>query len=139
MSLIDVRQFLDEHDTCVLATVNADGKPQSATVGFSIDENWGILIGTNKNTRKYKNLEHNPNVALTIGVVGSKTVQYEGIAKELTIEELGARLKEYFSKVPASKKFLDAEGQRYFIITPTWLRFTDYTAPEPIFETKDFA
>ena len=35
MSLRDVMQFLDEYETCVLATVSVDGKPQSATVGFS--------------------------------------------------------------------------------------------------------
>lgn len=138
MSLTDVKQFLDEHDTCVLATVSADGRPQSATVGFSFSKDYSILVGTNKNTRKFKNLQQNPNVAVTVGVVGPKTVQYEGIAEELAEDELGARLDEHFNKVPASKKFLGDEGQRYFLITPTWLRFTDYTAPEPIFETKDF-
>lgn len=137
MNLRDVRQFLDEHDTCVLATVSADGKPQSATVGFSIDANWSILIGTNKNTRKYKNLQHNPNVAITVGVVGFKTLQIEGDAKELSLED--RRIKKHIEKLPSAIKFKMQPGQTYFLITPIWLRFTDYTSSEPIFETKDFA
>ena len=50
MSLVDVSKFFDENDTCVLATVSADGKPQAATVGFSHGQDFSIIIATNKNT-----------------------------------------------------------------------------------------
>lgn len=138
MNLNDVIKFLDEHDTCVLATVSADGKPQSATVGFSFGDDFSILIGTNKETRKYHNLQTNTEISLVVGVTGPKTVQYEGIVKEVTAEDLSGRLNRHFQKVPGAKRFVGDSGQRYFLITPTWLRFTDYTAPIPIFETKDF-
>lgn len=139
MSLVDVSKFFDENDTCVLATVSADGKPQAATVGFSHGQDFSIIIATNKNTRKYQNLQNSSKVAVVVSVIAPKTVQYEGLAKEVTVEELGKRLERHFAKVPASKKFAGDSDQKYFVITPTWLRFTDYSAPEPIFETKDFS
>lgn len=139
MSLADVSKFLDENDTCVLATVSADGVPQAATVGFSHASDFSILVATNEKTRKYQNLQNNSKVAIVVSVTAPKTVQYEGVAKEVSVEEIGERLEQHFTKVPMSKKMAGDAGQRYFLITPTWLRFTDFSAPEPIFETKDFS
>lgn len=136
MSLTDVKQFLDEHDTCVLATVNIDGKPQAASVGYSVDGEFNFLIGTNKNTRKYQNLKNSNKVALVVGFSGSKTVQIEGCTKELSIED--RRVQEHLDKVPSATKFKLQDGQTYFLIAPTWLRSTDYSAKNQIFETKDF-
>ncbi len=139
MNLTDVSTFLAENDTCVLATVSDDGMPQAATVGFSHGSDFSIVIGTNEDTRKYQNLKSNSEVAIVVGMSSPRTVQYEGTAKELTADELGDRLEKHFEKVPGAKKFVGDAGQRYFLITPTWLRLTDYSASEPIFETKDFS
>ncbi len=139
MNLEGVSKFLDENSTCVLASVNADGAPQAATVGFSHGSDFSILVATNEKTRKYQNLQNNSNVAIVVSVTAPRTVQYEGVAKEVSTEELGERLERHFTKVPMAKKMSGESGQRYFLVTPTWLRFTDFSAPEPIFETKDFS
>lgn len=137
MSLQQASEFLNQHQTCVLTTVKADGTPQAATVGFSHNEKFVILIGTNKNSRKYQNLIDRPNIALVVGVEGAKTVQLEGIAKEVSPSE--ERLNAHYTKVPGAKKFKDQAGQTYFEITPIWLRFTDYTVKNPVFETRNFS
>lgn len=49
------------------------------------------------------------------------------------------RLNAHFTKVPGAKKFKDQAGQTYFEITPIWLRFTDYTVKNPVFETRNFS
>ena len=116
MNIDTVKQFLAEFDDCVIATVSADGKPEAATVGFSCDENIRIVICTNINTRKAVNMRDNHSVALVVGFEGSCTVQYEGIAR----------------------RFGEDEDQGYYIITPTWLRFTDYTKAPSTFEIKEF-
>ena len=139
MNLEDVSTFLDQNGTCVLATLGSDNQPMAATVGFSHRPDFSIIIATNKKTRKYQNLKNNPKVAIVVSVTAPKTVQYEGIAKELTAEELGERLEQHFKKVPMAKKMAGESGQSYFVITPTWLRLTDYSTPNPIFETKDFS
>ncbi len=139
MNLENVNTFLLSQDTCVLATITEDGKPMAATVGFSHGVDFSIIVATNESTRKYKNLKKNPTVALVVGVVLPRTVQYEGVAKEVTKEELGDRLEKHFEKVPNAKRFAGDSGQRYFVITPEWLRLTDYSASEPIFETRQFS
>jgi len=133
-----VSKFLKNFETCVIATINEKGEPSAATVGFSHEEDFSILFGTNRATRKYKNLQVNPKVALVIGTEGVATVQYEGIARNVTAEELGERLNHHFEKVPGAKRFVGDANQTYFIITPTWLRFTNYAEKPPIFETQEF-
>ncbi len=137
MSLRRASEFLNQHQTCVLATVNSVGTPQAATVGFSHNDQFVILIGTNKNSRKYQNMIDRPNIALVVGFEGAKTVQLEGTAQEVSPTK--DRLDTHFTKVPGAMKFKAQEGQTYFEITPVWLRFTDYTAENPIFETREFA
>lgn len=137
MSIKKSLEFLKENETCVLATVTKDGTPQAATVGYSVGEDFSFLIGTNKSTRKYQNLKNNNRVALVVGIAGSKTVQIEGLAKEL---ELTDKLVEvHLNKLPSAVKFKIQPGQTYFLIKPNWLRFTDYSAKQQFFETKDFA
>lgn len=138
MSLEDAKKFMNEHETCVLATTHADGSPQAATVGFSVQGN-KVLISTNSKTRKYKNLTNNSKVAVVVGTEGAKTLQLEGEAKEIPAANNQKLIDEHFLQVPAAKEYADEEGQTYFLITPAWLRFTDYTAQNPIFETRDFS
>lgn len=132
-------EFLDSFDTCVIATVSKDGHPEAATVGFSHDDSFVILIGTNTKSRKYNNLITNPTCALVVGLEGAQTVQLEGTAKEVNVDKLGERLEQHYEKVPAARRFQAEEGQTYFLITPTWLRHTNYTLANPIFEMEDFS
>lgn len=137
MNLNVVRQFMEQSQTCVLSTVNG-GKPQSAIVGFSIDDNFDILIATKSTTRKASNIAINPNVSIVVGFEGNKTVQLEGMAKSVNAEDLSDRLDYHFERVPGARKFADERGQTYFIIKPNWLRYTDYAAENPIVETDNF-
>lgn len=125
MNMQQIHEFLNSHQTCVLASVNIDGQPQAATVGFSHDDNFQVLIATNQSSRKYANIINNHKVAIVVGFEGAVTVQYEGLAEEKTAEELGEKLEKHYQKVPGAKKFSSEEGQTYFLITPTWLRYYD--------------
>ena len=138
MNLQTVSEFLDTQETCVLSTVSSEGWPMSATVGFSHDSEFAILIGTDNTTRKYKNLISNSKVSIVVGVTSPKTVQIQGVAKEVNADDIANRLELHFNKVPFAKTFLNNPGQRYFIIKPTWLRMTDYSQKPSIFETEEF-
>lgn len=138
MSLEAAKQFLNQFETCIVATADANGQPQAATVGFSVDDEFKILIATNQNTRKAANLAENNKIAFVVGFEGPKTVQLEGVAVRIDPEENQDRINLHFEKVPGAKKFAGESGQNYYLITPTWLRFTDYTKPSPIFETRIF-
>lgn len=61
----DVRRFLDRPNAAVLATVSPKGRPQATPVWFMVEGNH-ILINTSAGRVKLRNIEANPNVALTI-------------------------------------------------------------------------
>ncbi|MCA9342647.1 pyridoxamine 5'-phosphate oxidase family protein [Candidatus Saccharibacteria bacterium] len=137
MNIENVKKFLNEYEECVVASIGLDNQPQAATVGFSVQDG-KLVFGTNKKTRKYQNILHNSKVAIVVGVKGPKTAQIEGVAKEISGQDKPALVSEHIRQVPESGNYANQEGQTYFMITPTWLRFTDYTKEEQIFETSNF-
>ncbi len=138
MNLQTVSEFLDTQETCVLSTVSSEGWPMSATVGFSHNDKLTILIGTSNKSRKYRNLLNHQKVSIVIGTTAPRTVQYQGVAKEVNAVDIAKRLALHFNKLPSAKTFYDDPDQRYFIITPMWLRMTDYSQKPSIFETEEF-
>ena len=134
-----IYDFLNEQIHAVLATVNAENKPEGAFIGFGLDEQMNIVFGTGIKTRKFANIQNNPHVALTITDAEKRiTVQYEGEAKELIKEELDKCKQLYFHKLPSARKF-ESSTNRYFKVTPTWIRYSDINeTPWKIFELTDF-
>lgn len=63
------RAFLDSQLLGRLATVDPDGAPQNNPVGFFLDDETGdVVIGGRdlEQTRKFRNVRHNANVALVV-------------------------------------------------------------------------
>lgn len=118
----DVLKFLEGQRFCVMATAGADGKPEAAFIGFSIDDDLIVTIGTSKKSRKYQNLVVNPHVSLVFNFDGKRTLQYEGVAEEITDGAASERVQQHFAKVPGTEKFKDKPNQTWFVITPTWCR-----------------
>lgn len=50
----------------VLSTVSEDGKPWGSAITFAVDEDLNFFFMTRMGTLKYKNIEANPVVSLTI-------------------------------------------------------------------------
>ncbi|HEU5121879.1 MAG TPA: pyridoxamine 5'-phosphate oxidase family protein, partial [Candidatus Saccharimonadales bacterium] len=98
-------------------------------------DNLEIIFGTFNTTRKYKNIQIDSSVALVIGWEEGKTVQYEGVARELAVDEIQLVRDNYWTKNPGAKKYYTDKRQRYFIVTPHWMRYTDITTePRDIIE-----
>ncbi len=79
-----IYNFIKQHKLAVVSTLSIDNKPEAALVGFAISEDLEIVFDTVKTSRKYQNLLQNSAVAVVIGWDNETTVQYEGIATELT-------------------------------------------------------
>jgi len=110
----------------VISTIDPSGKPEAALVAITETEGLKLIFGTDKKTRKYKNLLNNPHVAIVLGTdlkVGV-TVQYEGVAKELSSKELEQARDLHLKKNPNSIKFAFKESQTFFMIKPTWVRYS---------------
>ncbi len=130
-----IEAIFESSSLCVIATMG-EHKPEAALIGFSyIPDTLELIFGTFENFRKYKNLQKNNKVAFVIGWEDAKTVQYEGMAAELSGQELLEKEKIYLQKFPKSKKYLDHKEEKFFKVTPSWLRYRDLSAkPEELFE-----
>ncbi len=125
MKLEDVLKFIKSPNLAVVATVNADNKPEAAVVEFGELEDLTIIIDVLKPSRKYKNLQTNQNAAVVIGWDDNITVQIDGIAHELKGKELEQAQQAYFAKSPRAKKWANKPDIAYFAIKPYWVRYSD--------------
>jgi uncharacterized protein YhbP (UPF0306 family) len=121
-----ILSFLHKEKLAIISTVSNE-KPESAVLAFGETENLELIFGTSNTTRKYKNLKSNSNVAFVIGFDPDLyiNVQYEGVARELISDEVRKYVDILTVKNPRSAKFAALEGERYFLVTPTWIRYTD--------------
>lgn len=134
----DIFAFMDKHSFCTMATVTAEGLPEAAFLGFSQNESLEIVIGTSRMTRKYKNLQSNPRVAVVIADSEAE-VQYEGIAQEITDVEYAHIVEgQHFAKLPGAAKYREDSNQTYIKISPTWLRFIQHTEGNKVTEMTEF-
>lgn len=143
----DAIAFINEHKLGVIATVNAERKPECATVHYFFDEeNWVIYIVTRSGSRKYQNILQNPNVAFVIGTaMGHQTLQIEGTAHVNTDAETNEFIKrpnvlnlvEYMVG-NEHDPFFDSTGSDYkiFHIRVSWARimFFDNATKKEFFE-----
>jgi general stress protein 26 len=131
--LSKILDFIRSEMLTVISTVGDNAKPEGAVIAFAETENLELIFGTSNSTRKYANIQKNPNVAFVIGWDADAfiTVQYEGVAKELTSDDAKTYNAIMAAKNPRAKKFGNRADQRYFFVKPTWVR---YTSQNEVFE-----
>jgi general stress protein 26 len=127
--------FISKHKFAVLATSNENHNPEAALIGFAVTRDLKIILDTVTTSRKFGNILTNPSVALVIGWKSEQTVQYEGIAKIATENELNELLKVYFNVFPKGKERIDNwTDLTYICIEPRWIRYSDFNIPQRIEE-----
>lgn len=128
-----ILEFLNKHKLAVISTIHSNkDAPESAVVGFANTDSLEIIFGTSCKTRKHANIQANPNVSVVIGwdsAIG--TLQYEGVASVLGKDELKEYTAILVAKNIENKKYISFEDQRYILIKPTWIRFTDNLGNPP--------
>lgn len=132
-----IYDFLNRNEHAVIATANPQThQPESALIGFGQTQELEIIFGTFNTSKKYKNLQENNKVSFVIGWENDFiTVQYEGIAHEIFGEEVNDLVEMYHQKVPSAAHYHEYPQQRYFKVTPTWIRYSDLSGDEEqIFE-----
>lgn len=131
-----ILKFLKKENLAVLSYVNKN-QPQSAVIDFSETESLEIIFTTLTGYRKYKILKKNPKASLVFGGEDKLTVQYEGVAKEMSRLDFLPYLKYHIKKNPVELKFSKMLEARFFKVTPKWIRYSDYGVnPNEIFEIK---
>jgi nitroimidazol reductase NimA-like FMN-containing flavoprotein (pyridoxamine 5'-phosphate oxidase superfamily) len=86
----------------VISTVNEFNKPESATMYYFYDNAFNIFFVTRSESRKYKNIQKNPNVSFVVSSEHpAKTIQIEGVASEVFDPDQQVK---YFDKLMAKAK-----------------------------------
>lgn len=130
------KAFLASQLLCVVSTVGEDGSPQSAFVAFSESPELEMTFGTFADSRKFANVLRDPRVSIVVGG-DDKTVQIEGVARVATGDEESRARARHLAKNPGSEKYAHDPRQRFVVVTPTWMRYTDYsTDPDTIEESR---
>ncbi len=117
----------------VIATVDTEGRPEAAIVGFACSPELEMLVGTSLKTRKYANVQQNSHVAIAIGDQKAE-VQYEGDVTLLEPDAAWDEIATRFGKLPGFEKYRNDPDERWLLISPTWLRLTVHENPNRVEE-----
>ena len=129
--------FIKQHILAIISTATANGNPEAALVGFAISHDLEIVFDTVKTSRKYKNLMKNPAVAVVIGWDNETTLQYEGIATELSGDEADHYKEIYFEVYPDGRERTKTWPDIvHFKITPNWIKYSNFNEPVMIEEMR---
>jgi uncharacterized pyridoxamine 5'-phosphate oxidase family protein len=134
-----ILDFMASNRLTVISTVDVkSNKSEAAVLAFAEKDTLELIFGTSNTSRKYQNLQNNKNVSFVIGWTDELgTLQYEGIARELSGDEAIEHGTLMADKHEGARKFLSHADQRYFLVNPTWLRFTDKsTHPQEVLEVE---
>lgn len=126
----EVNDWFREQELCVFSTLDASGAPMSATVAFSVTVDGNLIVGTDENSRKSKNVDRDGHVAMTITDPNRRiTVQLQGMAKKIPHDEFERTYEqEHYRLRPKSLPFRDEPGQCHILITPYHIKHSDVGA-----------
>jgi pyridoxine/pyridoxamine 5'-phosphate oxidase len=132
----ELADFIRRCRHAVQASVARDGGPQAAVVGVATTDDLEIVFDTLGTTRKAENLRRERRIALALWD-GACTLQLEGVADEPTQDELARLQAVYFEAFPDGRERQGWPGITYFRVRPAWIRYSDFSGPEPrIFERR---
>lgn len=131
MTGAELAEFLRSQRWAAQATHGVSGPPQAAVIGVAVTDALEIVFDTLATSRKHANLLADPRIALVIGWDDGRTAQIEGFADRPTGAEL-ARLRAcYLARFPDGLARADLPTIAYWRVTPTWIRYSDFTVDPP--------
>lgn len=122
-----------------VATVGEDGRPQAATMRCAVSDDFELVFGTLRTSRKFANLQRSPEIAVVMWDP-MFSLQIEG-RFDVPEGEDGARIKQVFARYfPADFRDRDARPMHtFFRVAPRWLRYCNFADEPARVTTHDFA
>ncbi len=133
----EIKDFISQHTTAVIATVDSEGQPHTSTIYFSYEEKDKIYFLTKDRTTKSQNLEANNKVAITVldknqaiavNITGTAKA-VEDIAKRDSVMQSVLKISHDNQADYAPIVKLHKGGFKVFMLTPTQAKMTDFTKP----------
>jgi Pyridoxamine 5'-phosphate oxidase len=138
MTRTELYHFMAARKLGVLGYRSEQGTPRSALVGIAVTPELEIIFDTVSSSRKYGDLLANPAASFVIGWEGEATLQYEGPAFQPTGPALARYRQVYFETWPDGPERLNWPGIAYFVVSPRWIRYSDFDRRPPLIEEFTF-
>lgn len=124
------RQLLDGANPAVLATINADGSPQTSVVWVGLDGD-DVVISTQAGRRKDANLRRDPRASLLV-IAKDNPDDYVEVRGTAAVTEdvdraLAQRLAEHYAGEGAGAEYVDLPAE----IVRTVIRITPHRLTGP--------
>ncbi len=126
MDLAELVNFVRARALAVVATCRPDGAPEAALIDVAATDAGEIVFDTSVRSRKYRNIQASPQIALVIGWDDEVSVQCEGGADILTGEERERCLRTYVEQYPDRLERAQNPNRALVRVRPLWIRHTDY-------------
>ena len=120
-----VLDFIKKNELAVISYLSSEGRPSSAVIGFGETDNLELIFGTYADSRKYQAIKKDGRVSFVIGWDEAITVQYEGLAEELSKSNYSEYTAAYFAKNPKAREYESDPREKYFRVTPLWVRYSE--------------
>jgi pyridoxine/pyridoxamine 5'-phosphate oxidase len=135
----ELLDYMRRHRLAVVSSVASDGRPQSALVGIAVSVRHHVIFDTVSDSRKHANLERDPRAALVFTGPDERTLQLEGVARLLAINdpEDAQILEVYYAAWPDGRERLSWPKISYWCVAPRWARYSDF-GTGPIVETFEW-
>jgi uncharacterized pyridoxamine 5'-phosphate oxidase family protein len=118
--------FVGERGLGVIATVGPQATPQAAVVAIVATESGEVVFGTERGSRKFANIQHQPFVALAIGWDDDEvTVQCEGVADEPSGSDMDRCLSVYLDRFPREQRLVESGELGLVRVRMNWIRYYD--------------
>jgi len=130
-----ILDFVRKEKLGVVATISPEGNPEAAVMAVSQNDKLELFFQTNNETRKYKNLQVNPHVAVVFGhdIDEFITVQLEGAASEVANEDDLKKIRKiHVANNSESEKYVYLKENIFFKVRPSWVRYWDFHKDEKI-------
>jgi hypothetical protein len=131
MTKTGLYDFISRQRLAVISSIGPDGWPQSALIGIAVTPDLEIVFDTVERSRKHQNLVLSPACSLVIGWDKEITLQYEGTARKYQPDEEGPWKETYFQSWPDGRERMTWPGLVYFVISPKWVRYSDFNQRPP--------
>jgi hypothetical protein len=119
--------YMRRHKLAVVATIAADGSPQSALVGVGTTEELEVVFDTLSTTRKHANLQRDRRIAVTFSGPDEQTLQYEGVALPVSLAGSDDVYRQaYYEAWPDGRQRVQWQNLVYWRVVPRWARYSDY-------------
>ncbi|MBU1104947.1 pyridoxamine 5'-phosphate oxidase family protein [Candidatus Parcubacteria bacterium] len=126
-----VLAFLKSRELCVLATADASGKTQAATMAYVAKDDFSLLFSTDATTRKMANIKVNSKASVVVGCENDNpTVQIDGDITQVVDDSGAAKERDYMLQVHPEWKDYVADGTILRFV-PSWTKYSNHATNPP--------